>query len=181
MLIERVNASGLGFTIGSIGGSTVRNITFRDCYMHKTFKGLYLKFRTGGGLIEDITYENIVIDEPEQWAIWIGPAQQSDSDNLCAPHPCSICWPTFGKCNAPYNGVYRNIMFRNITVNSPKKSPGVILGNSTNPMQNVTFDRVVVHNPGRKPWGEHFYKCEGVANGIATGGTTPVPPCFKEM
>merc|ERR1712005_66802 len=31
-LFERVNASGVGLTIGSIGGgSTVRNITFRDC------------------------------------------------------------------------------------------------------------------------------------------------------
>ena len=56
MLIERVNASGLGFTIGSIGGSTVRNITFRDCRMHKTVKGIYMKFRDGDtpSLIKDI-------------------------------------------------------------------------------------------------------------------------------
>ena len=33
MLIERVNASGLGLTIGSISGSVVKNITFRDCHM----------------------------------------------------------------------------------------------------------------------------------------------------
>jgi polygalacturonase len=54
MLFERITASGVGLTIGSIGGSTVRNITFRDCYMPNTFKGLYLKFRASGGLIEDI-------------------------------------------------------------------------------------------------------------------------------
>jgi hypothetical protein len=29
MLFERLTSSGLGLTIGSIGGSTVRNITFR--------------------------------------------------------------------------------------------------------------------------------------------------------
>jgi hypothetical protein len=29
MLFERLTASGLGLTIGSIGGSTVKNITFR--------------------------------------------------------------------------------------------------------------------------------------------------------
>jgi hypothetical protein len=92
MLFERVNASGLGLTIGSIGGSNVRNITFRDCYMHKTVKGIYMKFR-GSGNISDVLYENIVMDEPEQWPIWIGPAQQSDSVDLCAAHPCSICWP----------------------------------------------------------------------------------------
>jgi len=66
-LIERVNASGLGLTIGSIGGSVVKNITFRDCYMHHTYKGIYLKFRDSEtpGYIEDILYENILMDEPE--------------------------------------------------------------------------------------------------------------------
>jgi hypothetical protein len=39
MLFERINASGLGLVIGSIGGSRVHNITFRDSYMYRTFKG----------------------------------------------------------------------------------------------------------------------------------------------
>ena len=90
MLFERIVASGVGLTIGSIGGSTVRNITFRDCVMHKPSKGIYMKFR-GGGLIEDVTYDNITIEQPHDSAIWIGPAQQSDSSSLCAAHPCSIC------------------------------------------------------------------------------------------
>lgn len=79
MLFERINASGLGLVIGSIGGSKVKNITFRDSYMHKTFKGIYLKTRWSDSApvgdsasISDILYENIVIDEPQQWAIWIG-------------------------------------------------------------------------------------------------------------
>lgn len=81
MLFERINASGLGLTIGSIGSKTVNNITFRDAYMHNTYKGIYMKFQDASspGSISNITYENIVIDNPEQWAIWIGPAQQSDS------------------------------------------------------------------------------------------------------
>lgn len=33
MLFERIVASGVGLTIGSIGNSVVRNITFRDCTM----------------------------------------------------------------------------------------------------------------------------------------------------
>ena len=40
MLFERINASGVGMTIGSIGCSVVNNITFRDVYMHHTFKGM---------------------------------------------------------------------------------------------------------------------------------------------
>ena len=47
MLFERITASGVGLTIGSIGTSNVNNITFRDCYMHHTWKGIYLKFRDG--------------------------------------------------------------------------------------------------------------------------------------
>eukprot|EP00756_Hemistasia_phaeocysticola_P033207 Hpha_TRINITY_DN16453_c1_g13::TRINITY_DN16453_c1_g13_i1::g.161247::m.161247 len=182
-LIERVNASGIGLTIGSIGGTTVRNITFRDCYMHHSYKGIYMKFRDEpNSVIENVLYENIVMDSPSQWPIWIGPAQQSDSDNLCAARPCSLCWPElpFAECNAPSSGSYRNITLRNILINSPKKSPGVILASPANPMQNVVFDNVRVTNPGTKPWGDAFYKCENV-NGIAIGGTDPVPPCFRNM
>ena len=40
MLFERINASGVGLTIGSIGCDVINNITFRDVYMHHTFKGL---------------------------------------------------------------------------------------------------------------------------------------------
>ena len=44
MLFERIKASGVGITIGSIGTNTVNNITFRDCFMHNTWKGIYMKF-----------------------------------------------------------------------------------------------------------------------------------------
>ena len=48
MVFERITASGLRLSIGSIGaGSHIPNITFRDVYMHKTVKGIYLKFRSG--------------------------------------------------------------------------------------------------------------------------------------
>jgi polygalacturonase len=75
ILIERVKASGLGLTIGSIHHATVRNVTFRDAFMLNTVKGIYMKFAATGGLIKDITYENVVMESPTQAAIWIGPAQ----------------------------------------------------------------------------------------------------------
>lgn len=44
MVFERLNASGLGLTIGSVPPSEyhscVDNITFRDVYMYRTFKGM---------------------------------------------------------------------------------------------------------------------------------------------
>lgn len=175
MLIERVNASGLGLVIGSIGNSIVRNITFRDCYMHHTYKGIYLKFR-GPGLIEDILYENIYMDAPEQWPIWIGPAQQADSVDICYADPCSLCWPDlpFAQCNMPTNASYIDVTLRNITIVNPVANTGVIMGSKTNPMQNVLFDGVVFKNPPA-----NYYVCENVESGIATGGTYPIPNCFN--
>ena len=55
MLFERINASGLGLTIGSIGDGIVRNITFRHCYLYNTVKGIYLKFRRSDGLTGEVT------------------------------------------------------------------------------------------------------------------------------
>ncbi len=174
MLFERIHASGLGLVIGSIGDSTVRNITFRDSYMHKTYKGIYTKFR-GPGLIRDVLYENIVMFEPEQWPIWIGPAQQADSINICKADPCSLCWPDipFAECNMPSDAQYINITLRNITVINPVDSTGVILGSATNPIQNLTFDGVVVQNAP-----QNYFVCQNVVNGVAMGGTSPVPSCF---
>ena len=182
MLFERITASGVGLTIGSIGSETVRNITFRDCYMPRTYKGIYLKFRDDyGGLIEDITFENIYIDRPTQWPIWIGPAQQSDSDKLCAAHPCSICWPMVpsAECNASPSQ-YNNILLKNVTINNPRDYVGVILGNSSYaPMTNIVFEDVVVNDLIE---GRDMYKlCEGVVGAVARGKTFPVPACFEDQ
>jgi polygalacturonase len=178
MLFERINASGLGLVIGSIGDSIVRNITFRDSIMYRTFKGIYLKTRwydegpSPTASISDILYENITINEPEQWAIWIGPAQQTGQ-------PCPLYWPLKSNSTCEMSGfqTWSNITLRDITINNPIKSPGVLLGNASNPMKNIVFENVVVNNPGSYPWGEDFYLCDGI-DGLATGSTSPAPPCF---
>eukprot|EP01125_Pyxidicula_operculata_P011036 TRINITY_DN360_c3_g1_i1.p1 TRINITY_DN360_c3_g1~~TRINITY_DN360_c3_g1_i1.p1 ORF type:complete len:425 (-),score=33.74 TRINITY_DN360_c3_g1_i1:140-1414(-) len=181
MLFEELSASGLGLTVGSIGGSSVRNITFRNVYMPQTYKGIYMKFRAEGGLITDVLYENIVMDQPEQWPIWIGPAQQADSSDLCAAHPCSICWPDipFTTCNPVQNGIFANITLRNITINGPAGGAGVIIGSSQYPMQNIVFDQVNVYNPPEWPYSADYYACEGVGSGSKVSGSSwPVPSCF---
>ncbi|CAE7633051.1 unnamed protein product [Symbiodinium sp. CCMP2456] len=174
VLIENVEASGLGLTIGSEGGNDrVRNVTFRNVYMEKTFKGIYMKFREIGegevGLIEDVTYENIYMKEPEQWGIWIGPAQQSDSRRFWQGHPCSLLWPNIpgATCKAAERGIYRNILLKNVTIDNPKLQPGVIFSSADYPIQNISFDSVrVVNWRGRKD--KLQYKlCEGVNASLA--------------
>jgi hypothetical protein len=182
MLFERITCSGLGLVIGSIGSSIVKNITFRHSYMPNTVKGIYMKTRWSDAApigeaasISDIYYYNITIDNPEQYGIWIGPAQQTGQ-------PCSLLWTKTKQATCSMSGyqTWSNIVLRDIFINNPKQSPGVLFGNSTNPMQNVVFDNVVVTNPGSVPWGDDFFYCEGI-NGVATGATNPVPPCFKSL
>ena len=83
------------------------------------------------------------------------------------------------QCNAPDGALYANITLRNITINSPKQSAGVLIANMSTPMQNITFDNVVVNNMPKQPWGDGGYYCKNV-NGVATGTTSPVPPCFHD-
>jgi polygalacturonase len=155
MTFERINASGFGLAIGSIGGSTVRNITFRDSYLHRTVKGIYLKFHSLDdfskahnltGLIEDIVFENIAMEETLQFSVFMGPAQQADNRNPCFANPCSLCWPwsPTAQCNVVDQAKFRNITIRNTLINNPKMSPGVILGDASNPMEDLVFDNVRV-------------------------------------
>jgi polygalacturonase len=156
MLFERINASGVGLTIGSIGPSSlhtcVRNITFRDCVMPNSYKGIYMKSRPGSpgetGEITRVLYENIRIESPTQWAIWIGPQQASYSDS------CSLLWPfdPFAACPVPAEITWSDITLRNVTVITSSLSPGVLIGNETNPMQNIVFDNVRAIDCGVIPW-----------------------------
>jgi hypothetical protein len=153
--------------------------------MHHTFKGIYIKSGnrahpdpSATAEITNILYENITMVEPEQVPIWIGPAQEGDSANAC-----SLVWPLPGsKCPAPLGTVsFSNITLKNIRVLGAKVSPGVVFGNTTHPMEGVVFDDVVFDpiDAHALPWGSHYYFCEGV-QGVATGGTTPAPPCFAK-
>ena len=189
VLVENVEASGLGLTIGSIEPTTnhacIKNITFRNAHMRHTFKGIYIKSGSRSNPdpdataeITNILYDNVTMDKPEQVPIWIGPAQEGDSENAC-----SLAWPIVprAECPAPLSTVsWTNITLRNIRVKGAKVSPGIVFGNEDRPMEGVVFDGVVFDpvDEDAKPWGEDFYYCKGV-RGVAMGGTTPVPPCFE--
>ena len=189
MLFERITASGFGLTIGSINhNEVVNNITFRDSFMSKTVKGIYIKYGENVGskaTISNVLYENITMQEPDR-AIWIGPAQQSDSLDPCAAHPCSICWSPGSnfECNAPA-ALYKNITLRDITIYNPKNSIGVILGNSSLPMRDVTFENVVISKgpgfPQERTDYKYYCPTTGVMSGIAIGKTDPVPTCFQDF
>ena len=69
--------------------------------------------------ISNILYENIYMDQPSQFAIWIGPAQQYIINSRC-----SILWPQLQDidgvdCVGARNSLYENITLRNITISDP--------------------------------------------------------------
>jgi hypothetical protein len=183
MLIERVSCSGLGLVIGSIGHSIVRNITFKDSVLPHTYKGIYLKTRWSDSApvgpsasISDIIYQNITIIEPEQFAIWMGPAQQLGQK-------CSLLWPLLGRCLKSGFQTWNNILFKDVTIIKPKGYIGVLMGNSTNPIKGVVLENVVVKQ--QEEWrklfyGDNFYNCLGV-EGWYNGTTSPKLTCLKPL
>eukprot|EP01038_Epipyxis_sp_PR26KG_P013331 gene13331-17873_t len=182
MLIERMQASGLGLVVGAVGLQVVNNITFRDSYMDRTYKGIYLKtlYKTDPpninlGAVTNIVYSNITMNKPDQYAIWIGPAQQIGQK-------CSLAWPQLpgSTCIPSPSQIYENITLKNIYVIDAVQNPGVLLADQKNPMRNILFDNVKFTNPQKTPF-QNFYKCSGITNGKAIHGSYPVPGCFTSV
>jgi hypothetical protein len=130
-------------------------------------------------LIEDVTYEDVLITKPWWWAVWIGPQQQQEPHTALGDK-CSLTYPFPNAC--PTQGCVRfhSVALRRVRVVEPLLAPGVVLGNASNPMANITFDSVVFdfgRRPlkGRFPWGRK-YRCQH-AQLRSMGGTTPVPEC----
>jgi hypothetical protein len=67
---------------------------------------------------------------------------------------CPIFWPLPGSEVCPTQGctLFENITLRNINIFHPLISPGVIWGNSTNPMKNITIEKLNVDENKYKIW-----------------------------
>eukprot|EP01012_Entosiphon_sulcatum_P014137 TRINITY_DN19232_c0_g1_i1.p2 TRINITY_DN19232_c0_g1~~TRINITY_DN19232_c0_g1_i1.p2 ORF type:complete len:285 (-),score=45.01 TRINITY_DN19232_c0_g1_i1:196-1050(-) len=182
---ERLTLTGFGASIGSVPPrdppNCVRNVTIRNVTMPGTGKGIYVKSNpecdaanpNKTAVIEAVLYEDVRILHPVWWAIWIGPQQQHE------PHTdlgrkCALDYPIDPHCPTQGCVTFSNITLRRVSIESPLLSPGVVLGNATNPMRQVTFEDVVVRNASTFPFGG--YQCEFAAL-RAVGSTSPVPDC----
>merc|ERR1712070_198424 len=190
MLIENTVLTGFGASIGSVGPkpdvNCVRNITFRNISMPGTGKGVYIKSDPGCGkgtnvdgeevdktsIIEDITYEDISIERPFWWSVFIGPQQQQEPGSALGDK-CALQYPLLhSQCPTQGCTTFKDITLRNVHIKDPLLSPGFILGNSTNPMQNLTFDNVTVDFAGmlsargRFPNGRKFAYNDAEVNSV---------------
>ena len=164
---------GVGMSIGSIGPSLtapcIRNVTFENIRFANPLKAVYIKTNpgeVGTGSVDSITYRNLVIDGALWYPIWIGPQQM-------VGFGCSFTYPIAGACPTHPRITISNVLLIDVTSTGGLLLPGVLLGNATNPVRNLTFVRV--HNQGgfivRKD-----YVCEGVLGNAID--SSPAPSCF---
>ena len=78
----------------------------------------------------------------------------------------------------PSNINWTNIILRDINITNPLYSPGVILGNESNSINDLIFDNVIVDdNINEYDLWKKDYICKGV-QGKAIGKTIPIPSCL---
>ena len=103
---------------------------------------IYIKSNPGDegtGLIEDITYSNIVASTSIWYPLWIGPQQQKQPSNG-TDTGCSFLYPLNQTCATNPLVTMRDIFVTNVTASSGLTLPGVILCDPANPCTNVQFE-----------------------------------------
>jgi len=103
---------------------------------------------------------------------------------------CDLDYP-IGTVKCPTQGCtnFENITIRNVLIEDPLLSPGVLMGNASSPMNNILFDNVTMNVPfkyylthGRLPFHTRRfpfkgrYKVKGV-KGVARN-CNPIPDGF---
>lgn len=188
-LVEDVNISfGVGLTIGSVppdpNVACIRNITFRNAVMQTPIKGIYVKPNpgdVGSGIIDAVTYENITMDAPLWWGIWVG-LQQQDQPGGGANTGCSFFYPLPNTtCPTQPRVPVTNLILRNVHSTGALLSPGIlrcadVSGTNYTPCTGWVFDNVTFASATNWPVGPGFL-CENVVAATWGNGTSPVPNC----
>jgi hypothetical protein len=176
---------GVGVSMGSVppdvGGNCIDDVQAVRLSFDTPLKALYVKpnpAKGGGatGAITNILSEDVTIRNTLWWPIWVG-TQQQHQPGGGADTGCSFFFPLFNTtCPTDPEVTLANFTFRRVAIHGGLLSPGVLIANVSNPGTGFLFDGVVVHNSSGWPV-SGGYLVQSVA-GIATGGTSPVPPGF---
>ena len=209
-----------GASVGSVGPSPnnpcVDRVVFRNLSMPYSGKGVYVKSNANPcddqgistSTLSNILFENVHVYRPAWWSVWVGPQQQSEPHEPDANSgKCSLAYPLVPHCPTQACAFFRNITLKDVVVEDPLLSPGVLLGNTSNPMQ-VHFDNVTVvsssssssssstsdssssssssesngdGSPSRGVWPfEGNYQVIGT-DGTCVNGCDPLPPGFVDL
>jgi hypothetical protein len=176
---------GVGVSMGSvppeIGGNCIDDVVASGVSFISPLKALYVKpnpAKSGPatGAITNVLYEDVDIQEPLWWPIWVG-TQQQHQPGGGADTGCSFFYPIANtSCPTDPEVTLANLTFRRIAIHGGLFSPGVLIANASNPGTGFVFDGVIAHNASRWPVAVGYLVSS--VQGIATGGTSPVPPGF---
>ena len=186
VLFEDIDITlGVGASTGSVPPNSqvncIRNCTFRDIRFHTPIKAIYIKPNPGTdgtGIIDHITYENIVSEGALWWSIWVS-TQQQDQPGHGADTHCSFFYPLWNRtCPTQPRVPVTNLVVRNVTMHGALLSPGVLRCNDTNPCSGWLFEDVVISSATNFPSGGGFI-CEGIVNSTGINVQPDTGSCFN--
>ena len=121
----------------------------------------------GTGIIDSVTYENIVAHNPLWWSIWVSTQQQAQPGHG-SNTGCSFFYPLFNTtCPLQPRVPVTNLVLRNVTVTGALLSPGVLRCDPAGPCTGWRFDNVHMTSLTNWPTGKQ-YLCEGVVGAVFT-------------
>jgi len=134
-----INGHG-GVVIGSEMSGGVRNVTISNCVFNGTDRGIRIKSRRKrGGIVEDIRVNNIIMTNVMSPLTINGYYQcggaREDDMSLFSLEKLPVTDKT---------PIFRNIYISNLTSRNTYASAGYLLGIPEMPIENVTFDNIVV-------------------------------------
>lgn len=145
ILAEDIDVTfGVGMSIGSVPPnlrhSCVKNVLFRNVNFHLPMKAIYIKTNPGkgSGEVRNITYENINIEKPLWWGIYIGPQQMKEPSG---DGPGCMLYPLTG-CETQPLITISDITLKNVTSHGSILPAGIIRCNASNPCTNFHFEDV---------------------------------------
>jgi polygalacturonase len=130
---------GHGCSIGSETFSGLRNMTVQRCTFDGTETGIRFKSdRKRGGLVENITYQDLVMKNVGVAISITSYYAMTTSDNAIDDKPAAVTATT------PH---WKNITIRNVTSGSGRKAAGLIVGVPEMPAEVIRLTNVVLEAP----------------------------------
>ena len=185
VLFEDIDITyGVGASVGSVGPGTntpcIRNCTFRGISFHTPIKAIYVKPNpgdVGNGIIDRITYENVVSHGALWWSIWVSTQQEHQPGNGSNTH-CNFFYPLFNStCNTQPLVPVTNLVLRNITMTGALFSPGVMRCNASGPCTGWLFEDVSISSATDYPTSQFI--CAGIFNSTGINVLPSTAACFN--
>ena len=150
VLVENMKIKyGVGMSVGSVSpkhSECVDDVTFRNIDFKDPFKAIYIKTNPLDddcetddcvATISNVLYEDITIDSPVWFAVYIGPQQMKEPDGAgdgCMTYP-------FGDCPTEPAVTISNITLKHIAI-SGGVTPGIVRCDKANPCHGFEFKDV---------------------------------------